>query len=148
MCGLLIFAPPLSELLRFVFEQLNINSSSPPFGNYKLLSDFKSTAFICTNKEQNAMIHSLFSFFFLDTFWVISRSPPPSLYTPIRSSKYAVEQDAFQEHTSIKETDFKCIVIETTPLNIFIKFFIFTAGHYSIGLFFLSTCDRFVLSLY
>ena len=79
-CGLLIFAPSSSWLFRLVFEQLNINSNRPPFGNYQLLSDFKSTAFICTNKEQNVMIHSLLSLFsFLDTFWVISRTPP-SLY--------------------------------------------------------------------
>lgn len=116
MCGLLIFAPSSSQLLRLVFEQLNINSNSPPFGNYKLLSDFKSTAFICTNKEQNVMIHSLLSSFFLDTFWSISRS----LYAHMAISKHAVEQNTLQKHTFIEQTDFNGIFIETNPLHIFI----------------------------
>lgn len=60
MHGLLIFAPSSSQLFKLVFEQLNINSNSPPFGNYELLSDFKNTAFSCTSKEQNVVIHSVF----------------------------------------------------------------------------------------
>lgn len=41
-----------------------IESNCPQFGNYKLISDFKSVAFICTNKEAECD-DSLTSLFFL-----------------------------------------------------------------------------------
>ena len=105
-----------------MFEQLNINSNSPPFGNYKLLSDFKRAASICTNKEQNGMIHSsslslsLFFFFFISFwthFWVISRTP---LSIRPYGHQNMLRNGILNTHTHKKKTGFNCIFIATTPL--------------------------------
>lgn len=80
------------------------------FGNYKLLSDFRKAAFICTNKEQNVMSHWLFSRLFGH---IKGDEQNPSLCTPIWPSKHAGEQDPECENASPEQADFSCIFIET-----------------------------------
>lgn len=114
MYGVAVFASCSFWWLGLVFEQLNISSNSPPFGNYKLLSDFKSTAFICTNKEQNVMIHKLF---FLHTFWVISRNPSLCPY----GHQNILLNGTFYKNAHL---NLKCIFRETIPLIFFFLTFI------------------------